>query len=70
MLDLPPDAAITTVIATLGLDIELAVDGRSRDHLDALLEQARAFAASGDGVTVGPFLSFLRLAQRYDDTLD
>ncbi|MFL6069971.1 MAG: UvrD-helicase domain-containing protein [Actinomycetes bacterium] len=70
VLDQPPDAAITTVIATLGLDIELAVDGRSRDHLDALLEQARAFAASGDGVTVGPFLSFLRLAQRYDETLD
>ena len=70
VLDQPPDAAITSVIATLGLDIELAVDGRSRDHLDALLEQARAFAASGDGVTVGPFLAFLRLAQRYDETLD
>jgi DNA helicase-2/ATP-dependent DNA helicase PcrA len=70
VLDQPPDAAITSVIATLGLDIELAVDGRPRDHLDALLEQARAFAASGDGVTVGPFLAFLRLAQRYDETLD
>jgi DNA helicase-2/ATP-dependent DNA helicase PcrA len=70
VLDQPPDAAISAVIATLGLDVELAADGQTRDHLDALLEQARAFAASGDGVTVGPFLAYLRLARRYDETLD
>ena len=69
VLDLPPDAAITTVISALGLDVELAVEGRPRDHLDALLEQARLFTASGGGTTVGPFLSYLHLAQRYGDTL-
>ncbi len=69
VIDLPPDAAITTVISALGLDVELAVEGRPRDHLDALLEQARLFTASGGGTTVGPFLSYLHLAQRYGDTL-
>jgi DNA helicase-2/ATP-dependent DNA helicase PcrA len=70
VLDLAPDVAVTAVVEALGLDVELAVAGRPRDHLDALLEQARAFAASGDGVTVEPFLAFLRLAQRYDESLE
>jgi DNA helicase-2/ATP-dependent DNA helicase PcrA len=69
VLELPPDAAIAEVINALGLDIELAVAGRPRDHLDALLEQARLFTASGGGTTVGPFLTYLRLAERYGDTL-
>ena len=70
VLDQSPDIAIASVVDALGLDVELAVEGRPRDHLDALVEQARAFAASGDGVTVAPFLAFLRLAQRYDEALD
>lgn len=70
VLDQSPDVAIATVVDAIGLDVELAVEGRARLHLDALIEQARAFAASGDGVTVGPFLGFLRLAQRYDEALD
>jgi DNA helicase-2/ATP-dependent DNA helicase PcrA len=70
VLDQSPDVAVAIVVDALGLDIELAVEGRPRDHLDALVEQARAFAASGDGVTVAPFLSYLRLAQRYDEALD
>jgi DNA helicase-2/ATP-dependent DNA helicase PcrA len=69
VLELPPDAAIAEVIGVLGLDIELAVAGRPRDHLDALLEQARLFTASGGGTTVGPFLTYLRLSERYGDTL-
>ncbi|MCZ3389382.1 MAG: ATP-dependent helicase [Actinomycetia bacterium] len=65
----PPDVAIARVISVTGLDIELATHGVAADHLDALLEQARGFTASGGGPGVGAFLSYLALVRRYGSSL-
>ncbi len=69
VLHQPPDVAIATVVTTTGLDVELATSGSPRDHLDALLEQARAFTAAGGGPGVGAFLAYLGLARRYRSAL-
>ncbi len=69
VLHQPPDVAIARVIAVTGLDIELATHGVAADHLDALLEQARGFTASGGGAGVGAFLSYLAIARRYGSSL-
>ena len=69
VLHQPPDFAIARVISVTGLDIELATHGVAADHLDALLEQARGFAASGGGPGVGAFLSYLALVRRYGSSL-
>jgi DNA helicase II / ATP-dependent DNA helicase PcrA len=69
VLHQPPDVAIATIVRTTGLDIELATNGSPRDHLDALLEQARAFTAAGGGSGVGAFLAYLALARRYRSAL-
>lgn len=65
----PPDVAIARVVSVTGLDIELATYGVATDHIDALLEQARGFTASGGGPGVGAFLSYLALARRYRSSL-
>jgi ATP-dependent exoDNAse (exonuclease V) beta subunit len=69
VLHQPPDVAIARVVSATGLDIELATYGSTTDHLDALLEQARGFTASGGGAGVGAFLSYLALAKRYGSSL-
>lgn len=69
VLHQPPDVAIATVIGRTGLDVELAVQGRTGEYLDALLEHARAFSSVGVRPGVGPFLAYLALAQRYGSTL-
>jgi DNA helicase-2/ATP-dependent DNA helicase PcrA len=69
VLHQPPDVAIARVVSATGLDIELATHGSTTDHLDALLEQARGFTASGGGAGVGAFLSYLALAKRYGYSL-
>jgi DNA helicase-2/ATP-dependent DNA helicase PcrA len=68
VLHQPPDRAVATVVATTGIDVELAVHGRSGEHLDALVAEARAFATGG-GSTVGAFLAYLGLARRYRTAL-
>ena len=69
VLSQPPDVAIVRVVATTGLDVELAAHGHTTHHLDALVEQARAFTASGGGAGVGAFLAYLALARRYRSVL-
>ncbi len=69
VLHQPPDIAIATVIQRIGLDVERAVEGRTSEHLDALLEHARAFSAAGGRAGVGPFLAYLALARRYGSTM-
>ncbi len=69
VLHQPPDVAISTVIRRIGLDIERAVQGQTTEHLDALLEHARAFSAGGGRAGVGPFLAYLALARRYGSTM-
>ncbi|MEO8108109.1 MAG: UvrD-helicase domain-containing protein, partial [Actinomycetes bacterium] len=69
VLQQPPDVAIVGVVATIGVDVELAAHGHTTQHLDALVEQARAFTASGGGSGVGAFLAYLALARRYRSVL-
>ena len=59
------------VISATGLDIELAhARGPARDHLDALLEQARGVRrARAAALGVGAFLAYLALARRYGSSL-
>jgi DNA helicase-2/ATP-dependent DNA helicase PcrA len=68
ILQQPPDRAVATVVAATGIDVELAVHGRSGEHLDALVAEARSFATGG-GSTVGAFLAYLGLARRYRTAL-
>ncbi len=69
VLHQPPDVAIVRVVAAIGLDVELAAHGHTTHHLDALVEQARSFTASGGGAGVGPFLGYVALARRYGSVL-
>jgi DNA helicase-2/ATP-dependent DNA helicase PcrA len=69
VLHQPPDVAIARVVSATGLDIELATRGSASYHLDALLEQARSFTASGGGSGIGAFLSYIALAKRYGSSL-
>ncbi|MCZ3385893.1 MAG: ATP-dependent helicase, partial [Actinomycetia bacterium] len=69
VLHQPPDVAIARVVSATGLDIELAVHGATSVHVDALLDHARGFTASGGGSGVGGFLSYLALAKRYRSSL-
>lgn len=69
VLNQPPDVAIVQVVGAIGLDVELAAHGHTTHRLDALVEQARSFTASGGGASVGPFLAYVALARRYGSVL-
>jgi len=60
-----PDVVLSRIIATIGIDVELMTLGSGTQHLEALLEHARAFTASGGGAGAGPFLAYVALARRY-----
>ncbi len=65
-----PDLVLARVIAVTGIDVELATSGAGTRNLEALLEQARTFSASGGGSGLGPFLAYLGVARRYGAAFD
>jgi DNA helicase-2/ATP-dependent DNA helicase PcrA len=65
-----PDLLVARVIAVTGIDVELSTSGAGTQNLEALLEQARTFSASGGGSGLGPFLAYLGVARRYGAAFD
>ncbi|QSB15649.1 ATP-dependent helicase [Natronosporangium hydrolyticum] len=71
-LDQPLPDLVADVVATMGLDVEVAVRasaagdgdaGLSRGHLDAFGEVAAKFAAEAPGATLGGLLAYLAAAE-------